>query len=226
LNVTTSKPALIGLAAAIILLVLPILCPEANAQDATTFTRQDKFSIPELNGSISFALNGSYSSAKLENSTWTFNDLSLNNSQRLGNLKVSAENSNLTIWSFRSNPILGRSAFLRYNAQGTGTQTINLGLNSTRSTHPIEWTVVVPNVPGSQPRNVFLAEGDNWELLPDNFVIVSGLTGNVSVSHFDFNITDTSNLPFYEQHSVIITTLALLVAIVAVALVIHFKVRG
>ncbi|MCL4430456.1 MAG: hypothetical protein M1167_06860, partial [Chloroflexi bacterium] len=99
LNATSSKPVLIGIAAAVlIVLVFPIFCPDANAQAATTFTPQDKFSIPQLNGSISFAVNGSYSSATLENGTWTFNDLSLNDSQPLGNLKISVENSNLTVW--------------------------------------------------------------------------------------------------------------------------------
>jgi len=224
LNVTTSKPALIGLAAAIILLILPILYPEAKTQDGTTFTRQDKFSIPELNGSISFALNGSYSSATLKNGTWNFKDLSLNSSQPLGNLKISVENSNMTVWSFRSFLFSGRSAQLRYNVQGIGNQTINLGLNSTQPTHPIEWSVTVPSV--TVPNTVYLAEGDHWNLLPDNSVVVSGLTGNVSVTHYGFNIPTTSNLPFYEQHSVIITTLALLAVIVGVSLVIHFKVRG
>ena len=224
MNVTTSKPALIGLAAAIILLVLPLLCSDASAQDTTTFTRQDKFSIPEFNGSISFALNGSYSSAMLENGTWNFKDLSLNSSQPLGNLKISVENSNMTVWSFRSFLFSSRSAQLRYNVQGIGNQTINLGLNSTQPTHPIEWSVTVPSV--TVPNTVFLAEGDHWNLLPDNSVVVSGLTGNVSVTHYGFNIPNTSNLPFYEQHSVIITTLALLAVIVGVALVIHFKVRG
>jgi len=200
------------------------LCPDAKAQDTTTFTRQDKFSIPEFNGSISFALNGSYSSATLENGTWNFKDLSLNSSQPLGNLKISVENSNMTVWSFRSFLFSGRSAQLRYNVQGIGNQTINLGLNSTQPTHPIEWSVTVPSV--TVPNTVFLAEGDHWNLFPDNSVVVSGLTGNVSVTHYGFNIPNTSNLPFYEQHSVIITTLALLAVIVGVALVIHFKVRG
>ncbi len=224
MNVTTSKPTLIGLAAAVIIvLVFPTLCPDAKAQDITTFTPQDKFSIPELNGSISFALNGSYSSATLENGTWNFNNLSINNSQPLGNLKISVENSNITIWSFRS-LIFRISGQLRYNVQGIGSQTINLGLNSTQPTHPSEWTVIVPSV--TVPNTVFLAEGDHWNLLPDDSVVVYGLTGNVSVSHYGFNIPNTSNLPFYEQHSVIITTASLIAVILAVALVIHFKVRS
>ena len=225
MNVTTSKSALIGLAAAIILvLVFPTLCPDVKAQNATAFSPQDKFSIPELQGSIRFALNGSYSSATLENDTWNFKDLSLNNSKALGNLKISVEKSNMTVWSYQSYLFFGRSTFLRYNVQGIGNQTINLGLNSTQPTNAIEWTVTVPSV--TVPKTVFLTEGDHWNLLPDNSVVVSGLTGNVSVSHFSFNTPNTSNLPFYQQHSVVITTVFLVAVIVAVALVIRFKVRG
>ncbi|MGE5532725.1 MAG: hypothetical protein ACM3UN_00085 [Bacillota bacterium] len=225
MNVTTSKPALIGLAAAILLiLAFPSLCFYASAEAVTTFTPKDEFRIPELNGSINFYLNGSYSSAILENSTWAFNDLSLNNSQPLGNLKISVENSNITVWSFRTHLIFARSAQIRYNVQGIGNQTINLGINSTQPTHPSEWTVTVPSA--TVPRTVFLAEGDHWNLLPDNSVVVYGLTGNVTVTHYGFNIPTTSNLPFYQQHSIIITTAVLLLVILAVALVIHFKVRS
>ena len=224
MNVTTSKPALIGLAAAILLLmVFSSFCPDGKAQVVTNFTPQDRFSIPKLEGSISFALNGSYSSASLENGSWTFNDLSLNNSQPMGNLKISVENSNMTVWSFRS-LFFRVSAQLRYNVQGIGNQTINLGLNSTQPTHPSEWTVTIPSV--TVPNTVFLAEGDHWNLLPDDSVVVSGLTGNVSVTHYGYSIPNTSNLPFYQQHSVILTTASLLAVIVAVALVIHFKVKG
>jgi hypothetical protein len=112
---------------------------------------------------------------------------------------------------------------LRYNVQGIGSQTIDIGVNSTQPTHPIEWSVTVPSV--TVPNTVFLAEGDHWNLLPNNLVVVSGLTGNVTVTHYRFNIPVTSNLPFYQQHSIIIATVALLAAIVSVALVIHFKVR-
>jgi hypothetical protein len=195
-----------------------------RAQDATTFATSDQFSIPELNGSIHFALNGSFSSAVLKNDTWTFNDLKLNGSEPLGSLSVSAENSSLTIWSFRSYPSFARAAQLRCNIQGSGTQTINLWLNTTQQTHPSEWTVTVPSL--TAPNNVFLAEGDKWNLLPDNSVVIFGLTGNVTVTHYSFNISTESNLPFYQQHSIIIITAVSLAVIVAVALVIRFKVRN
>ena len=194
-----------------------------KAQDATTFTTSDQFIIPERNGSVRFALEGSFSSAILENDTWTFNDLRLNGSLPLGNLKVSVEDSNLTVWSFRSSQFFSRNAFIRCNVQGTGTQTINLCLNSSQSTHLSEWTVTIPGL--TVPNSVFLAEGDHWNLLPDDTVVISGLTGNVTVTHYGFNISTESNLPFYQQHSIIITTAILFAVIVAAALVIRFKVR-
>ena len=223
MKATTSKPVLFGLATAIIVILLfPSLCPDVKAQETTTFTPSDRFSIPELNGSISFALNGSYSSATLLNNSWVFENLRLsniNNTQPLGNLTVSATNSNMTILLFRSYIFLGRSATLRYNVQSGGSQTINLGLNTSQPTHPDEWSV---NVAGKG----FISEGNGWNLLPNDTVVVSGLAGNISVSHFGYVIPDTSNLPFYEQHSVIITTAVLFAAVVAVSLVIRVKVRA
>ncbi len=96
---------------------------------------------------------------------------------------------------------------------------MNLGLNTSRPTHPDEWSV---NVAGRG----FVSEGTGWDLLPNDKVFVSGLSGNISVSHFGYVIPDTSNLPFYQQHSVIITVTALLAVTVAVALVIKFKARS
>jgi hypothetical protein len=223
LNVTIRKPGLIGLAAAILLLLLfPSFWSDVEAQAPKNFTTSEHFDIPELNGSISFAINGSYSSAKLVNNSWVFENLRLNNlnsSLPLGNLTVSATNSNMTILLFRSYVLLGRTATLRYNVKAGGSQVINLGLNNSRPTHPDEWSI---NVAGRG----FVSEGTGWNLLPKDTVVVSGLSGNISVSHFGYLIPDTSNLPFYQQHSIIITTGALIAAILVVALVIHFKVRG
>jgi len=229
LNLTICKPGLIGLAAAILLLLFfPSFCSNVEAQTPKNFTTSEQFSIPELNGSISFAINGSYSSAILVDNSWVFENLrlnSINSSYPLGNLTVSATNSNMTIFLFRSYVLLGRSATLRYYVQPGGSQLINLGLNTSQPTHPDEWSI---NVAGRG----FVSEGTGWELLPNDTVVVSGLSGNISVSHFGYVIPDTSNLPFYQQHSVIISTASLLSVIAAVALVInfkskiHFKVRG
>ncbi len=215
---TNTQRVLIGLVTVIIIVVFSYSCLNVQAQTRTPFASSDRFSISSLNGTISFAQNGSYLSATLHNNTWTFNDLRFNISQPIGNLKVSAENSNITIHSFRTYNLFGRTAQLRYNAQGTGTQTVNLGLNTSQPTHPIEWTVGVPG-------NSFLAEGDGWRLLPDDSVVVNGLTGNISVTHY-FSVPNDSNLPFYQQHSIVIITTIVLSVVAAVAAVIRVKVRA
>jgi hypothetical protein len=190
-----------------------------QAQNFTTFTHADKFDIPNFNATINFALNGSYSQATLENDTWVFQNLSLNDSQLRGNLKFSAENSNVTIFTYQANNPDFRSSILTYSAQGRGKQTINFGLNSSQSS-PTEWMVALPGA----ETFVFLAEGEGWTLLPDNTVVVTGLTGNVTVVHFDFIApVSNSNLPFYQQHSVAIATAVLVVITVAIALVIRVK---
>jgi hypothetical protein len=124
----------------------------------------------------------------------------------------------MTILFYRSYNLLGRSATVRYYAQGVGTQTVNLGLNVTKPTQPVEWII-------SPKTGVFLAEGDNWKLLHDNSVIVIGLTGNVTVSHFGFFVPTDSNLPFYQQHSIAIITTIVLSALVAITAVIRVKGR-
>ena len=221
---TVRKSVLTGLEAAIlILLVFPCVSAITQAQSAINFTPADRFSIPEYNGTISFAVNGSCSSAILENHTWTFRDLTLRSSQPLGNLTVSVENSNMTIYSYRgtSNSAGGN---LRCNVQGQGRQTVNLGLNTTQPTHASEWYVTVPGADGN---TVFLAENEGWILLPDNSVVVTGVTGNLSITHYGgFAVPDNSNLPFYEQHSIIIITTALVAVTVAVAVAIKFKARS
>ena len=146
-------------------------------------------------------------------------NLRLNNSQPLGNLTVSTENSNMTILLYRSYYLLNRNAAtLRYYAQGVGNQTVNLGLNFTQPTQPSEWSLSVPG-------GVFLAEGNNWKLLPNDSVVVSGLTGNVTVMHFGSFVPTDSNLPFYQRHSIAIITAVVLSTLVAIAVAVRVKGR-
>lgn len=204
----------------VLVTVSPLLFSCVQAQITTYFSSSDRFSIPELNGSISFAFNGSYSSAKLENDTWVFKDLVLNNSQRLGNLHVSVQDSNITIYSFYSSNAISQTMHsVRYCAEGEGRQVFNLYVNGT--THPSEWWVTI-----SVPNMIFLAEGVQWHLLPDNTVIVDGQTGNITVAHYVFNVApDYSNVPFLERHSILIVTVAAVAVTVVVASVITVKVR-
>jgi hypothetical protein len=215
----TTKFALAALIAVLTVVLTFSNVPLTHGQNFTNFTSADKFAIPNANATINFALCGSYQKATLENDTWVFQNLSLNDSQLRGNLKFSAENSNVTIFTYQANNPDFRSSILTYSAQGQGKQTINFGLNRSQSSST-EWMVATPGA----ETFIFLAEGEEWTLLPDNTVVVTGLTGNVTVVHFNFiTPVDTSNLPFYQQHSVAIATASLVVITVAVALVVKVK---
>jgi hypothetical protein len=221
------KAVCIGsLALVIWLLISPQTCIVTQAQAATFFSPSDKFSIPTQNSTVSFAVNGSYSSATLENGTWTFKDLKLDiqNASFLGinasdvarTLRISAENSNITVLSYLTVNYTLNVDLLSYNIEGLGTQTINLGLNSTDSSS-VEWSVFVANT-------AFLSEGQGWILQPDSTVVVTGQTGNVTIAHFNFN-DETRNLGFFLQHYVALTIALVLVVVVAVATVIKFRAK-
>ena len=215
----TNNTALAGLG--IILLIALLFFyffPNAQTQTRQEFTPKDRYDIPQLNGSIRFAANGSYQSATLGNNTWLFNDLRFNISRPQGNLKVSAQNSNITIFSYQSINFIGRSEFLRVKVDGIGTQTVNLGLNTTRKTSSSEWSVIIPG-------SIFLAEGEGWKLQPDNTVIITGITGNFSVVHYNLGINEDENLPFYQKHSIAIITAAVLASTIAAAAIINLKGR-
>jgi len=206
---------LTGLAAVLIIVLMffPV-CPNTQAQSGTTFTPTDKFSIPELNGSIRFSLNGSCSVATLQNGTWIFKDLRLNNSQPLGTLKISAENSNVTILSYRATNTSLPTLRLSYTVQGEGKQTVNLDLQQKSRVN--EWSV---NLDG-QP---YVDEGHGWKLLPDDTLFITGATHNATITHYTY--VDESNLPFYQRHSVVIITAGVVALTVTIALLIKVKVR-
>lgn len=214
-----------GLAVVILVALILSVYPNVQAQNLTTFTSTDKFDFPGQNGSIRFFTNGSYSSAALENNTWTFNDLTLYNSSRLGDLKVSVKDSNITIFmffQFAGFGQFGQGALIRYTIEGVGQQTFNLDLNRTQPTDSSEWSVMVP---GSDGSTIFLAEGREWNLLADDSVVVNGLTGNVTVANFGFTPSTDANLPFYLQHSITLTTLVTVLATVGIAFVISYRIR-
>ena len=128
----------------------------------------------------------------------------------------------MTIYSYQAINFFGRSVFLRYNVNGVGRQTVNLGLNVSKLTSSSEWSVTIP---GPNGQTIFLAENEGWNLLPDNTVVVTGITGNLSVVHYNFGVNIDNNLPFYQAHSIAIITGIVLASTVAVAAVIKVKVR-
>jgi type 1 fimbria pilin len=195
-------------------------------QAATTFTSADHFSIPEQNANINFAFNGSYTEATLENGTWSFKGLVLNNTEalqaygfsdiqnNLGTLKISAENSNVTVLAFVSLNFSFPIDLLTFTVEGWGTQTVDLGLNSTQPTHVAEWSVVLDE--GA----TFLAEGSGWNLLPDNSVRINGGVGDVTVMHYYLSDPAMANLSFFMQHYLVIfTTIGVAVTLAMAALI-------
>lgn len=206
------------------------ILPPLNAQPSgtqTPFSTKDVFSIPSLNGNVNFAFNGSYTEAKLENNTWTFKGLQLNNTAAvqqygftnysdLGTLKISATNSNVTVLAFLSFNYTLQAEILALDIEGWGTQTVNLGLNGTEKRSVAEWSVLTDN--GA----IFLAEGSGWKLLDDNSVFINYGAGNLTVAHFYLSDPSMANLSFLAQHYMLILTGALVAVTVAVAGAISF----
>jgi hypothetical protein len=211
-----------GIAIIAIVLIFPWTCPNTQAQTNITFSPADKFNIPSYNGTISFAVNGTYSEATFENGTWTFTNLHLNGSQPLANFKISTQNSNVTIFSYLAFNTTLQSALLRYVVEGQGKQILNLGLGSQEGEWTgADWSVVTGN-------NVFMAEGEGWSISHDGTIVITGATGNVSIVHWGFfeNSIPSSNLPFYQQHSVAIVIAMVVAVTIIVAIVIKVKSKG
>jgi len=200
---------------AIIAILIFLLCTGlvSYAQTGiTAFGPSDKFIVPEYNGTINFAVSGTYSSAILENNIWTFTNLDLKGSQTLKNLEFSTQNSNVTILSYITSNTTGiPTVRLRYAVEGRGTQILNLGLSPQEADFEAdaEWTITVNG-------NVFLGQSEGWRISHDGTLTVSGPSGNVSVVHTDY-FGNGSNLPFYEQHSVVIAIAAALAIVVVIA---------
>lgn len=198
--------------AIVLVLIVSQVCPNALAQTVTNFTSADRFNIPSHNGTVSFAVNGTYANATLENGTWTFADLRLNGSQPLEIFEVSTQDSNVTIFAHLSFDTLRRIALLAYFVEGQGTQTLNMGIESGKgeSGASAEWSVLF--------NDVFVGEGDGWSIAPDGTLTVTGVTGNVTIIYFSIEDGSSANLPFHEQHSIVILT-AVAVAITVTATV-------
>jgi hypothetical protein len=224
--VTINSNVSAGIAIIVILCIFPWVCSFTQAQTVVSFQPSDKFSIPSNNGSVSFAVNGTYSNATFENDTWTFVNLHLSGSQPLEDFTFSTQDSNVTIFSYRSNNNTSfQSVRIKYAVEGQGKQTLNLGLGPEKggSSSSLEWSVIVNN-------NVFLAQGEGWTISDDGTMVINGATGNVSVVHYGFfgsfgNGLQNSNLPFYQQHSVAIAIGAAAAIVVVISVVINLKIR-
>jgi hypothetical protein len=223
-----------GIAIIVIMFILSLTCPNTQAQTNITFNPADKFLVPTYNGSISFAVNGTYSNAAFENNTWIFTNLQLNGSQLLENFQISAQNSNVTIFSCLAVNVGFPILFFSYAIEGKGEQILNLGLGpSALLDSGAEWSVSVSNVSLVNTSSLsthftILAEGDDWSISHDGTITVNGLSGDVNIIYTNYlgNVTSSSKLPFYQQYSVAIATATALVIVVVIAVVIKVKNRG
>jgi hypothetical protein len=198
--------------------------PPVHSQTSTNFTRAHTFSIPSSNSQISFAVNGSYSSATLQDNVWTFEDLHFNLSPNLKILKITAENSNVTILSYQTRNATSQrvaNEVLRYRVIGEGKVTINLGLSDAGKYGGSDWYVSKPG----RNQTTFLSLGHDYILENDGTLIINGLTGNVTITHMflDRFPGNNLNLPLYQQHSVIITVAIVLLLTIAVVFVIRLR---
>lgn len=198
-------------------LLLTLECPNALAQTDTQLIPETKFTTPQYSGEISFAINGTYTKATLENNTWTFENLHFYNSEPIETFKVSAENSDVTIVSYQKANFSSSNRILRlsYTVEGQGKQTFNFGLDSNDG----EWSVIF--------NDVFMGEGDGWTLSPDATLTLTGVTGNVSLLCFRFPDSfgggNNSENQFHIQHSVAIATAILVAATVIVTVTIKVR---
>ncbi len=211
----------VTVAFSIIALFCLSLSHTVEAQNSTLFNSTDSFVISDQNSSIRFATNGSYSSATLQDGTWVFKNLTLYNSTRANNLKISAYNSDVLIYAYSaSSPYsqFSRFAIIIFSIERSGTQEFNFCLNNSEPTHPSEWGVVLPD-------GTFLAEGKNWQLLTDDTILISELTGNVTLVHYGFDASGKKDLSFYEEHSVALVTLAVVAITIIISSIINYKVQ-
>jgi hypothetical protein len=142
-----------------------------------TFTPADTFDIPEYNSSINFASNGSYVYTNLENSTWRFQNLIVDDyvipNAPTWYLRMSALDCNVTITSYCAPYVNGKDAWINYTVTGVGTQAIDNNYDRLGRWEITNCTVIID---GTEE-----AENDGWTVSDDGWLIVTNATSNVTI---------------------------------------------
>jgi hypothetical protein len=195
-------------------------CIAVNNQTEIMIKPAETFQIPEQNSAITFAVNGTCSSASYKDGAWNFVNLSLGNmpaTSRL-NLTVSARDCNVTILSYQTIASLfaaspANNVRLRFNISGSGTQIFNLHLDPKKG----DYSVIADGV--------FLGLFDGWQLAPDSTITLMGQKRNVSIAYYGDPYSGEAFLKqsYFEQHSVIITTSTALTGTVAVTAILFWR---
>ena len=120
----------------------------------TTFASGRQFAIPILNGSVSFAVDGTFVFADFNGSMWKFQNLALDYTVASihyahWGLGFSALNSNVTVTSWASNTEDDKE-WVNYTVKGLGNQTLNLNYDRSGG-WATNYTVYVDDV--MQPQN-------------------------------------------------------------------------
>ncbi len=171
-------------------------CFFVQAQTNLSFDSSNKFDIPVTNGAIRFAGNGTYEAAVLENATWSFQNVVLN-SRSLAVLRISVQDSNITIFSYDLFNATVAGVRISYRVQGQGTQTFNFGSLPKDG----EWSV--------RFNGEYVDAPVSWSAKSDGTITIIGAPNNcnVSVAYYTFvYVSEDSNQPFYVQHSVAVAT--------------------
>jgi hypothetical protein len=197
----------------------------AQAQESTSLAREEQFTIPNKNSTISFATNGTYQKASFENNVWSFKNLRLGSSQSNEeiNLKVSAQDCAIRIATcqifhgpFIGYPVL--TARIRYSIIGNGAQTFNLDLDPTEG----DWNVIV--------NGEYRGENIDWQVSSDYTLMIKNASGDVNLIYYGYPqsyIESQSSDFLLDNHSVsIIVAVALVIFILLSAIVMARARRG
>ncbi|MCW4005556.1 MAG: hypothetical protein NWF04_03015 [Candidatus Bathyarchaeota archaeon] len=187
---------------------LLLVCLSAQAQNVTSFTPDDQFRIPALNGTISFGSNGSYTSAVLEDDMWVFSGLQFGDSF-VDAFRLSVQDCSITVWSYGRFASSGATGILRYTVVGEGSQTFDVGWYTTSR----DWSVIV--------EGEFVPEGKDWTLSEDKQTLtVTTNAQNIALLYITYppDMQENSSLTTYQKHSVAIaagitTAIALSIAV-------------
>ncbi len=160
-------------------LTLSISFAQEN-ENLISFPPQTTFQILSINGSITFAMGGSYTSAILQDDFWDFTGLNVTDDsspfpmENGVSFSISAKDSRVTITKFiRMNvfPPAG-SGGLEYNVSGTGIQTLNIRY------YYNEWLNYSVNIDGQDKM-----ENDGWNVTQDGWLTITGARSQVRIAY-------------------------------------------
>lgn len=185
-----------------------------DGQTTKNFTPENEFPIEINNSTIRFAIDGNYSQANQNNGIWIFRDLYLTDSAYwFPILEISIRECNITVLSFRRFAAAQNAGIFSYNVSGEGTQSFNFNLEPKER----EWSAVLDDA--------FLPEGQGWRVSDDETITVFKKATNVTLFYLDYpsDLIENRNLPFCQRHSIVISTVIILVITIIAAFIIQLR---